>query len=426
MDDGVINLQAPGSAELALIPDLAIAIGLGMLVGIERERRNDRVAGLRTFALITLLGALSAVLANAWGGWILGAALAAVTAFLLVGNLLQLRKGDYDPGMTTEIAALVMFAAGAALMAGYRIQAVIVSASVALLLHWKQPLSGFVRRFGEGDFRALMRLALIGLVILPLLPDQTFGPYDVLNPFRIWLMVVLIVGISLAAYIAWRLAGARAGTLLGGILGGLISSTAATVGYSRAARQDNVGVGAANVMIVIASTVVFVRVLGEIAIVAPDSFVDLAPPLGVMLVFLALLSAYAWRGARATARPPAEYEPGADLRAAIAFGLLYGAVLFAVAAAREHLGEQGLYAVAALSGLTDMDAITLSTTHLVHADRLEPSTGWRLVLTAGMANLVFKAGAVALLGTPQLFRRVAANFGAALLVGLLLILFWPA
>lgn len=418
-------MQPASSPDLAFIADLAIATGLGMLVGIERERRNDRVAGLRTFSLITLLGALSSILANIWGGWILGAALAAVAAFLLLGNMLQLRKGEYDPGMTTEIAAIVMFGAGAALIAGYRIQAVIVSAGVALLLHWKQPLSGFVHRFGEGEFQALMRLVLIGLVILPLLPDRTYGPFDVLNPFRIWLMVVLIVGISLTAYVAWRLAGGRVGTILGGILGGLISSTAATVGYSRATGQKNIGERAAAVMIVIASAVVFVRVLIEIAVVAPGSFRALAPPLAVMLAGLSLLAAIAWRTTSVASTPAADYEPGADLRAAITFGLLYGAILFAVAAAREHLGEQGLFFVAAISGLTDMDAITLSTTHLVQTNRLDTNIGWRLVLVAGMANLVFKGAAVALLGNRVLFRRVGLNFAAAIVIGALVLLLWP-
>jgi uncharacterized membrane protein (DUF4010 family) len=178
-------------------------------------------------------------------------------------------------------------------------------------------------------------------------------------------------------------------------------------------------------MIVIASAVVFIRVLIEIAVVAPGSFTALAPPLIVMLGSLALLSAIAWRSAANAPGPTTEYEPGTDLKAAIMFGLLYGAVLFAVAAAREHLGEQGLFAVAALSGLTDMDAITLSTTHLVHTGRLDADIGWRLVLTAGMANLVFKGGAVAWLGTPRLFRRVAFNFVAAIAVGTLLLVLWP-
>jgi uncharacterized membrane protein (DUF4010 family) len=412
--------------DLTLLPDLAIAAGLGLLVGIERERRNTAVAGLRTFTLITLLGALAAALSNAWGGWVLVTALAAVTAFLLLGNVLQMHKGDIDAGMTTEIAALVMFAAGAALTAGYRIQAVVVAAGVALLLHWKQPLSGFVRRVGEAEFRALMRLVLIGLVILPLLPDRTWGPYDVLNPFQIWLMVVLIVGISLAAYVAWKLFGARAGTILGGVLGGLISSTAATVGYARASRRTQIEAGAAAVMIMIASTVVFARVLTEIAIVAPGSLGELAPPLLAMLAFMALLSGIAWQRASHEFAPTGEYEPATDLRAAITFGLLYGAVLFAVAAARENLGERGMFLVAALSGLTDMDAITLSTTQLVRTQRLEPDLGWRLVLVAGLANLVFKGLAVGLLGTTRLLRHISLHFGAALIAGTLILAFWPS
>ncbi len=240
--------------DLTLIPDLAIALGLGLLVGIERQRHAGSVAGIRTFAMITLLGALAAALGTVAGNVVVAVGLGAVAALLITGNLLMLRSDTQDPGMTTEVAALVMFAVGAMTVAGYRIQAFVVAGSVALLLHWKRPLHGLVRALGEADFHAVMRLVLIGLVILPMLPDRAWGPYDVLNPFRIWMMVVLIVGISLAAWVAMRLFGARAGTIAAGALGGLISSTAATVGYARRARAG-AGTGPIALMIMLASTV---------------------------------------------------------------------------------------------------------------------------------------------------------------------------
>lgn len=412
--------------ELSLLARFAVALGLGMLVGFERERAESSEAGIRTFALITLLGALTTEIAGAHGGWIVAAGLLGASALLVTGNVLKLRAGTPDPGMTTEFAALVMFGVGALLVVGRLPQAVVISGTVAVLLHWKEPMHGIVRGLDYDEFRAIMRLALIALVILPLLPNRAYGPYGVLNPFEIWLMVVLIVGISLAAWIASKLLGARAGTLLGGALGGLISSTAATVSYARRTRGADAAVDGAAVMIVIASTIVFVRVLFEVAVVAPEVLPGVAAPLGVVLALLAAIAALGYARARRQLATPAHIGAPSDLRAAIVFGALYAAVLLAVALAKEHLGERGLFAVAALSGLTDVDAITLSTAQLLKAGRLDLETGWRLILTGALANLVFKAAAVAALGHPRLFARVATQFGVALAGGAAVLAFWPA
>lgn len=411
--------------QLSELTSLAIALGLGLLVGLERERAENGVAGIRTFALITLLGALTAILATQFGGWIIAAALVAVAAMLVLGNVLRLKAGRADAGITTAAAALVMFGVGAAVVAGYAAAAVAVSGTVALLLHWKRPLHGLVRNLGADEFRAIMRLVLIALVILPLLPNRAYGPYGVLNPFQIWLLVVLIVGISLAAYIVYKLLGPRAGTLLGGALGGLISSTAATVSYSRRSRTSPDSVGAASVMITIASTVVFIRVLFEVAVVAPTVLPAVAPPLLAMFALLAALSAGSYFAAREELREPAPARPPSDLRIAIVFGTLFAVVLIAIAFAREHLGSRGLYTVAALSGLTDMDAITLSTAKLVEARQLEVEAGWRLILTGALANLAFKGAAVAVLGNRRLFARIALLFGLAIAGGAAILRFWP-
>jgi uncharacterized membrane protein (DUF4010 family) len=179
-------------------------------------------------------------------------------------------------------------------------------------------------------------------------------------------------------------------------------------------------------MIVIASTIVFVRVLFEVAVVAPEVLPGVAPPLGVVLALLGAIAAAGYARARRQLSTPAHIGAPSDLRAAIVFGALYAAVLLAVALAKEHLGERGLFAVAALSGLTDVDAITLSTAQLLKAGRLDLETGWRLILTGALANLVFKAAAVAALGHPRLFARVAAQFGVALVGGAAVLAFWPA
>jgi uncharacterized membrane protein (DUF4010 family) len=411
--------------ELDLLHALGVALLLGLLVGVERERAATGIAGIRTFALITMLGVVVGTLAERYGGWVLAAGFIAILAQMVTANLVLAKQNRAEAGVTTEVAAIFMFAIGAMLAAGFRLAAAVTAGVIALVLHWKRPLHAIVQRLGEGDVNAIMRMVLIGLVILPIMPDRAYDPFGVLNPFQIWLMVVLIVGISLASYVAYRLFGARGGTLLSGILGGLISSTAATVGYARRTRSAPDDSAAAAVMILVASTVVFARVILEIGVVVPSNLLSLAPPLAAMFAIMIAISAVLYTRARRTLKPATDAAPASDMRAAILFGLLYAAVLLAVAVARERFGARGLFVVAALSGLTDMDAITLSTAQLVRADRLDTSTGWKLILVGAMANLVFKGMAVALLAHPRLRARVATAFGAAIAGGLLILFLWP-
>jgi len=407
------------------LTNLAIAIGLGLVVGLQRQWADEEVAGARTFAIITLLGALSSMLAQEFGGWVVAVALIAVTSALMMGNVVQLGTDAANPGMTTEVAGIAMFMVGALLPLGQRPVAVVAAGVVAVLLQWKQPLHAFVDKLSHADIQAAMRLALIGLVILPILPDRGFGPYQVINPYQIWTMVVLIVGISLAAHLAHLALGDKVGTVLAGILGGLISSTATTVGYARQTREQPRISGVAAVVIVIAATVVIGRVLLEIAVVAPGLFGSTAPPLIALGLLMGLISFGAFRlMSRELAEKP-DREPPSNLRAAIVFGLLYGAVLFAVAAAKERFGDTGLYAVAALSGLTDMDAITLSTAQLMKDGRVGVDIGWRLIMVGAVSNLTFKAAAVAVLGSRRLAGRIALLFGLTLVGAALLFVFWP-
>lgn len=413
--------------EVALLRPLAIAMGLGLLVGLQREWAHREVAGIRTFGLITLMGCAAGLLSPVLTPWIVPAGLVAMAALVVLGGVTRLRAGETDPGITTEVAILLMYLVGAVVGLGFEIPGVVLGATVALLLQWKAPLHAVVRSLNEGDVRAIFQFVLVALVVLPLLPDESFGPYGVLNPFRIWLMVVLVVGISIGSYLAHRLLGERGGVLVAGLLGGMISSTATTVSYARQAGERPGIAPSAAVVVVLASVVMFARVIGEVAVVAPGELSAMAPPLvlmGLGLVVAALVLGRAARGpgGEGALAPP---EAPSELRTAMAFGFLYGLVLVAVAAAREHLGAGGLYAVAAISGLTDMDAITLSTAQLVRAERLDAAVGWRIILVGGMANLVLKYLVLAVLGGRSLSRRVGVAFGGALLLGAGLLALWP-
>ena len=410
---------------------LGIAAGLGLLVGLQRERKVGEIAGFRTFPLVTLTGTICGQLALAFDGWVLAGGFVAVAALVVIGNVAKMREGEPDRGITTEIAVLLMFAVGAFLTVGPPQVAVAVGAAAAVLLQMKQELHGFAAKVSDADLRAIMQFAAITLIVLPVLPNRTYGPYDVLNPRQVWWMVVLIVAISLAGYVGAKLVGPRAGTWLGGALGGLVSSTATTVTFARRTRggEEGSGVEVAGQVILIASAVVYLRVLVEIAIVSPQLLAVALAPLAVMLVLLAAMSLLRARRHVLPDHPddtkPAEHDNPTQLRAALLFGVIYALVVLAAAWAKAQFGSKGLYTVAAISGLVDLEAITLSSAQLVRGGKLAADLAWRLVLLASLANLAFKTGIVARWGGRALVRRIAPYWAAAVLVGLALLAWWP-
>jgi uncharacterized membrane protein (DUF4010 family) len=258
------------------------------------------------------------------------------------------------------------------------------------------------------------------------LPDRTFGPYDTLNPFHTWLMVVLIVGIGLVGYVAYKLFGAREGAVLGGVIGGLVSSTATTASFARRATAEPAGAALAALVIMIASAIVYARVITEVSVVARGQVGAMLPPLAVMLGASFAIAAVLYFRTRDHHAPMAEQGNPADLRLAMTFAAVYAVVSFIVAAVKTEFGVQALYPVALIAGLTDVDAITLSTSKLVAQGRLEPGTAWRVILVASLSNLVFKAGMVAVIGGRKLLVYVAPAFAAVLIVGVGILLWWPA
>jgi len=404
--------------------NLATALGLGLLVGLQKERAASPLAGLKTFGLVSVAGAVAALVGQASTPWVIVGGLVAITALMITGNLLMAKSGDAQPGQTTEAAAVVVYLVGALVVIGPREAAIVLGAAVAVLLHMREELKDWVGRLSDRDVRAIMQFVLISLVILPILPDRAYGPYEVLNPREIWLMVVLIVGINLAGYGAFRVMGSRTGTALAGILGGAISSTATTVSYARTTRIDEDATQTAVVVVWVASSVVFVRLLLEIGAVAPEFLPIAAGPLAAMLVVFAALASLVWRSATGPGESPLEPGNPTELKPAIVFGLLYAGVLLAIAAADDLLGEVGLYAAAVVSGLADVDAITLSTSQLVSDGRLASSTGWRVVLIAVLSNLVFKLGLAITLGSRAFARRLSMLGGVAIVVGLAVLVFW--
>jgi uncharacterized membrane protein (DUF4010 family) len=407
---------------------LGTSLLLGLLVGLQRERATPTLAGLRTFPLISVLGTVSALLAAQWGGWIVVAGMLGIAVVVLVHHLSPVRQPDANHGSTTDVAMLLMFAVGALTVVGPISVAVAVGGGVAVLLQFKPELHGFAAKLGDDDLKAVMQFVLITCIILPVLPRgnlELFSPphdsLNVLNPFEIWLMVVLVVGLSLGGYILYKFLGREAGTLLGGVLGGAISSTATTVSYARQAWGDPSMRQTAAIVIMIASTVSFLRVLTAVAVVSRGFFLHVLPPVSLLMVLTLLPAAVLWfRRPHEDGPMPVPKNP-TQLKSAVVFGAMYGLVLLALAAAKLFAGGQGLYVVAGLSGLTEMDAITLSTARLAETDRTVAAEGWRLIVLALMANMAAKTVLGGLLGGWRLLGRLALLFllplagGAALL-----------
>jgi uncharacterized membrane protein (DUF4010 family) len=408
-----------------LFGQLGISLLLGLLVGLQREHA-EATTGLRTFPLISVLGTVAAMLAMPLGGWIVAAGLLGVVGILVVARFGRFHQEDSLRGTTTDIAAVLMYAVGALLVVAPMAVAIAIGGGVAILLQYKPEMHAFAKKLGDEDLKAVMRFVLITCIILPVLPNRAFGPLEVFNPFETWLMVVLIVGMSLGGYIAYKFLGPGAGILLGGILGGAISSTATTVSYSRQTSGRLIGASSAAIVILIASTVVFGRVLVEIAVVAPEFLRASAPPVVILMLLTAVPSVILWyRADSAPAVMPEQANP-TQLKSAVFFGGMYALVLLALAATEKYVGGEGLYVVAGLSGLTDMDAITLSTARLARdGDPLLLAEGWRVIVAAGLANLVFKAGIVGVMGNRRLFLQILWLFAIPILGGTLLLLLWP-
>lgn len=388
--------------------DLVIALGLGLLVGLQRESQA-RTAGLRTFALVTLGGAIAGMLVPAAGGWVVGSGLLAVAILGAIDHFADNENGR--TGLTTEAAMVAMYLIGVVVTVLDERLGVVLAGTVAVLLQAKARFRKVMDRLGDDDVRAIMQFTLLSLVILPILPNRDFGPWSVLNLFEIWLLVVLIVGINLAGYIAWKFVRADTGALLTGILGGVISSTAATVSYSRRTREQTDGAAMSAVVIMIATAVVLIRVVIEIAVVAPQILRSVVVPIAVVFAVAATLSVAMWWRVRGQAADMPQQQNPTMLRAALIFGVLYAVVLIAVAWVKEAAGDSGLYVVAAVAGLTDVDAITLSTAQMAKAGEIGPALTWRVILVAFVSNLVFKAGIIAAIGSRRLLATVVMLFG---------------
>ena len=395
--------------------DLALrfgaALGLGLLLGLERERKDDAellFGGVRTFALIALLGAVGAFMERELNqGWLVVAAFIALGALVVVSYATTAARGEV--GITTEVTALLAFIVG--VLCGWEKIGVASVATVLclLLLNLKDFLHGLARRVELADVEATLKFAVISVIILPLLPNETFGPppLDVINPYKIWLMVVLIAGLNFLGYLLVKVLGNEHGLVLTGILGGLVSSTAVTLSFSQRSRREPAMSSAFVLAIVVAWTIMFVRVVVVVGLINRSLAASLALALGCMAAAGLLVSLVLWRRSRAheTGVVTAGANPF-DLSEAIKFGLLFGIVTVVAKAAEVYLGATGLYLAGAVAGATDVDAIALSMANRATTTPESIKIAAYTIVIAVISNTLVKAGMAAFMGAPAMRRTI--------------------
>ena len=403
----------------------ATALGIGLLIGMERERRPDSAAGLRTFALVSMLGCLFALLGEKTGGpWLLAVGLLVVSVTMVASNFSTQQEEQYR-GFTSEAAIVITYGLGAAVWLGYSTLAVMLAIATTVLLYFKAELRNISERMTPKDINSILQFAVLSLVILPILPSQEYGPYNALNPRQIWWMVVLISGLALSGYLALRIIGARHGAAVLGIFGGLASSTATTMMFSRHARELGHLVRMAAIVILIANVMVMIRLGIVSSVVAPALITQIAIVFACGIVPGVVMSLYGWKILNAAGElPMPEVKNPTELRTAISFGLLYALVLLASAWLQDIAGNKGLYIVALASGLTDADASVLSTLRMFNLEKISSGEAVIAVTLALMANLAFKIGLVITIGGGKLARHALPGLlaiGAGLATGLLLV-----
>ena len=410
------------NGELAALPHFLTSLAIGLLIGLERERSPGSRAGLRTFALVALFGTLAAMLSEKATPWLLLGGLI-IVGLMMVAAYSRVKDDSADPGTTTIAAILVCYGLGASVWYGNDKLAIMLAIITTVLLYFKAELHGITEKLSRRDLISMLQFGVLTFIVLPILPDKNMGPYEALNPYQIWLMVVLISGVSLVGYVALQLIGQRHGAVLG-LFGGLVSSTATTLVYARRSMENESFTNLAVTVILIANLTVLLRLTILAAAASPVILPQLLPVLGCGFLSGAAVMIFGWRklSQQYEVTLP-EIKNPAEIRAAAAFGLIYGSVLLFSAWLSDIAGSSGLYAVALVSGLTDTAAITLSSLHFYEHGKLEAAQAITAISLAFISNVGFKLGLIFFIGTPALARlcvydmlATAAGVGTALLV----------
>ncbi len=410
--------------QLYFLQHLGIALLLGSLIGLERERDRHKAdthefGGIRTLSLISVLGFL---VFNLFADTVLFPVVTGGFLLLLIASYIMSAYLDRKTGATTELAGVFTYFIGVLMGMGDTLIATVITLVVVLLLYFKEALHAFAHRVEKEELYDSIKFIAIVFVVLPLLPDQTFGPLNVLNPYEIWLMIVLVSTISFASYIAIKLVGPRRGIGVGGFLGGLISSTAVSLSFSGLSKKSAKIINPFVFGILVASSAMFFRVLVTVSVIHSDLLPLISLPLALMGLTGLACAGYYWfqrdnEALKFTAKDLNLKSPF-QLWPAIQFGLIFAALIFISKFAADYFGDEGVYVTAFFSGIFDVDAITISMTNLHRTGQIESISAATAIVIATLTNTLSKGFIVLFFGARAVGWRVMLALVLMITVGL--------
>jgi uncharacterized membrane protein (DUF4010 family) len=403
--------------EFEIVKNFLIAMALGALIGLEREyammRRKFRsYAGIRTFPLIALFGALAAYFGDTISIWIL------IVSILILGGLIvfayySLASKRQFLGATSEIAGLITFFIGVLCYQGELMLAVVIAIGVTILLYARSALHHFAEKIKQKELVDTLKFIVIAFVVLPFLPNKGYGPLEMFNPYIVWLMVVFISGISFAGYILMKWLGER-GITLAGILGGLVSSTAVTISFAERSKRDKKIFRTLVLGVILANTIMFVRILIEVFVINVELLWEVILPLSILILVCSVFSYLLWRKAK-EAKGKVKLSSPFTLGPALKFGAFFAVILALVKVADVYLSSKGVYLVSFISGFADVDAITVSLSQLSKGS-LGLEIARNGIILAALTNVAVKGGIAYIFGDREKFGKIILLFYIVLIL----------
>lgn len=402
--------------------ELLMGVGIGLLLGMEREfakrkKEEDRLfAGVRTFPIVTLLGYIGLKLGDQYGIWIFVAAFAGVLSLIALAYLGSQKKGQ-GPGTTTEFSLIIAFLMGGLVYSGQYHLAVSVTLVVMFLLTFKAGMHVAVEKLAKEDIVTILQFLLLTALVLPLLPNQAFDAYGVFNPFRIWLVVSIFLSLNFVTYFLGKFLAKRHSALLVGVLGGFASSTTTAWYFSRRTRGEGSGGALEASAIVLAASIMFPRLAIWLLILNESLFKTLAIP--VLILGAAGVGLGIWLSKRQQ-QGSLDAQPATsplNIKEALIFGAVYLGIQWLVFFADQQWGDAGIYIAATLSGITDMDAITISMAEFGKGMDKQAMAALAIWIAA-FTNTLVKYSFCLLFGSPALKKYSSYAFVPLFVLGL--------
>lgn len=411
--------------EEIFLKNFLIALALGALIGLEREyarykKHAHDYAGIRTFPLIALFGAISAYLGNQLSIWILISSMLLIGALVIISYLSISKNKKNFQGATSEVAGFLTFFIGVLSYFNQIKFATAATVIITIILYLRSGLHKFAKKIKKQEMADTLKFAVIAFVILPFLPNKGFGPYEIFNPYITWLMVVFISGISFFGYILLKWFGER-GITLAGILGGLVSSTAVTSSFAERSKKEISIYKALVLGVILANGIMFIRILIEVIVINSKLFNLLLIPLSVLALLTAGFSYFLWKHAKGTEGKINHSSPFTIIPA-LKFAAFFAVILALVKLGNIFFSESGVYIVSLISGFADVDAITLSLSQLSKGT-LALETARNGIMIAALTNVGVKGGIAYLFGGKKFGRTIMLFYLALIIIGIAIIYF---